>query len=255
MTTELVIGAPLEQVEIPGVQLTRTGMLITDADLPFESLEQVVALGAVVYSAGKFWIGDALNFGERVFGERYAQMEAMTGLNPHTLENISSVCRRVAVSRRRESLSFSHHDVVARLEPREQVEWLEAAEREGWRVDEFRAQVKDAVPVPSRGEQPLWTSGEKQEPELLTFEAVEQAEAEAKKTLDLKLPANHPLWETQAKARAKDALDLAATAKETLREVVADALAAAQPYGNLGFWIPTADYERLRALVEEGGTE
>lgn len=254
MTTDLVIGSPLE-VEIPGVELKLTGMLITDVDLPFESLERVVQLGAVVYSAGKFWIGDALNFGERVFSERYAQMETLTGLNPHSLENIASVCRRVVYSRRKENLSFSHHEVVARLEPREQVEWLDAALREGWRVDELRTNVKQAVPLPARGEQPLWSATEKQEPELLTFEAVEKAESEAQKTLEMKLPANHPLWENVAKARAKDALDLAATAKETLREVVSDALAKAQPYGNLGFWIPTEEYERLVALVEEGGTE
>jgi hypothetical protein len=71
--------------------------------------------------ACQWWIGDWLNYGERAYGEKYAQGMAATGYELQTLTNMAWVAARVEISRRREILSWSHHAEVAALESDEQV--------------------------------------------------------------------------------------------------------------------------------------
>jgi hypothetical protein len=120
------------------------------------SFEQWEAAGNELQTMGRawqFWIGDWLLYGEHKFGEKYAQAIDLTGLEYKTLANIVSVAKRVDPSRRRETLSWSHHETVARLEPGEQAEWLERADDEGMTVPRLRSRLqgtpKDA-PDPDR---------------------------------------------------------------------------------------------------------
>jgi hypothetical protein len=50
---------------------------------------------------------------------------------------------RVDACRRRESLSFSHHRIVAPLEPEKQERLLSEAERHGWTRDDMQAAVRE----------------------------------------------------------------------------------------------------------------
>lgn len=86
-------------------------------------------------------LGDWIAYGEHSFGETYTQAIEQTGLETQTLMNIASVSRRVEASRRRETLSWSHHEAVAALEPPEQERWLAEAETEGYTVKRLRARV------------------------------------------------------------------------------------------------------------------
>lgn len=79
-----------------------------------------------------WWIGDWLNFGERRFGEDYAQAVQETGRDAESLSNIAAVARRIEPARRRENLSWSHHRAVAYLEVGDQERLLERADRERW---------------------------------------------------------------------------------------------------------------------------
>jgi hypothetical protein len=95
-----------------------------------------------------FRIGDWLLHAEEQFDRgddskgRYLQAEELTGLGVRTLRNYASVCRRVPLSRRRDVLTFGHHDSVAALEPEEQERWLAAAEAESWSLALLREQVQ-----------------------------------------------------------------------------------------------------------------
>lgn len=248
---ELLAG----QIAIPGIEVSLTGAAFIDPELTFTDWERFVRGAQLVHATAKWWIGDALNFGEGAYGERYAQAVEATGMNQHSLENIASVCRRVNRSRRREDLSFGHHEAVARLEPAQQIEWLEAANANSWALSEFRDKIREAVPPSPRGEQPSWSGAKPEPPEVLSLEQVESAEKLAQDTLKLTLPSGHPLWETQAKALAQDTLSLAVTAKASLHEALQRAIDEAQPYGEIGFWVTRATWQELVALVnEEGGT-
>jgi len=87
-------------------------------------------------------LGDWLNIGEREFGENYTQALELTDRSLSTLQNYKYVAGRVESSRRREELSWTHHEIVASLPPPEQEAWLSRATEEGWGTQELRQQVR-----------------------------------------------------------------------------------------------------------------
>lgn len=109
-----------------------------DPETPFPRWEALGALLGHVHRSACFLIGDWLNFGERVYGETYAQASDI-GLSESTLQNYASVARKVPPLRRRATLPYSSHALVAALEPAEQDRWLAQAEAEGWSRRELKA--------------------------------------------------------------------------------------------------------------------
>jgi len=93
------------------------------------------------YKFTKWAVGDWLNFGERKYGEMFAQAMDDTGLEYHTLQNYKYVSGHVQISSRRDNLSFSHHALVAALPQQDQEELLNKAEELGWTRAEMRACV------------------------------------------------------------------------------------------------------------------
>ena len=89
----------------------------------------------------KWWLGDWWLYGERKYGEGAAQA-ADVGQDLHTLQNAAWVASRVEPSRRREDLSHSHHEAVAKLEPEEQDRWLDKAAGSGMNVHQLRAHIR-----------------------------------------------------------------------------------------------------------------
>lgn len=78
----------------------------------------------------QWWLGDWWHYGFHRYGERKTAVTAKTfarGKAFGTLMNYGWVAGKVETSRRREVLSFSHHAVVAPLEPDEQERWLAVA--------------------------------------------------------------------------------------------------------------------------------
>lgn len=74
-------------------------------------------------------IGDWINYGERVFGETYAQAASISGRKVRTLYNLSYIARKIPPEMRVESLDIGHHDVVAPLPDEEKQRFLKEAER------------------------------------------------------------------------------------------------------------------------------
>ncbi len=101
-------------------------------DTPYPVWAEVVKWLRKAEKSIQWWIGDALRFGERRYGETYAQALEETDYEYGSLANMAYVAGKVEVSRRRENLSFAHHQVVAPLPPEEQERWLaEAAPEDG----------------------------------------------------------------------------------------------------------------------------
>jgi hypothetical protein len=88
-----------------------------------------------------FWIGDLLTYGERRWAEKYTEMIEHTGYDYATLRVLKWVASRVAISRRRESLSFAHHKEVAKLAPDQQALILARAEDKRWTREMVRHEV------------------------------------------------------------------------------------------------------------------
>lgn len=88
------------------------------------------------------WIlGDLLNYGERVYGETYAQAIKATGLAEQTLINYASVCNRIPRSRRRRGLKFGVHAEVAYMTVQEQEHWLKTAAANDWGRSRLREEL------------------------------------------------------------------------------------------------------------------
>lgn len=87
-------------------------------------------------------VGDWILYGERNYGETYAEAIDLTGLEYDTLKNVIWVARNVSERSRRRDLSWSHHQAVAALPETEQDMWLEAAEREGMTVARLRSKLQ-----------------------------------------------------------------------------------------------------------------
>lgn len=100
-----------------------TAMVAVDFEQWVHSGRKLGALGRGV----GWWIGDWLRFGNDRYGERYAQASRITGYDAQTLMNMVYVASRVDPSRRRESLSWSHHAEIAPLTSDEQEYWLDKA--------------------------------------------------------------------------------------------------------------------------------
>jgi hypothetical protein len=87
-------------------------------------------------------IGDWLAFGNAKFGERYTRASKITGYDTQTLMNMVYVASRFEVSRRREKLSWSHHEALASMEPGEQEVWLDQAGAHRWSVADLRMMLR-----------------------------------------------------------------------------------------------------------------
>ncbi|MBV6448551.1 hypothetical protein [Nitrosomonas sp.] len=126
--------------------LTPVGLDLGGRDLDWDTF---VALGEPLCRAAKganWWLGDWLGYALTRWPDRYEQAEAMTGLARQTLYDVKWVAESVGVSRRRETLEWSHHKEVAGLPDELADRWLDQAERSGWSVAELRAAVKRGAP-------------------------------------------------------------------------------------------------------------
>lgn len=141
----------LRQLEESGA-ITATALLLTDHLLPYDTFEALGAFLGKVNRSCSFWIGDWLNFGEAVYGEKMAQAAEATGLAPQTLINRASVCRHIPPEGRKASLAFGIHAEVAYLNPEERDSWLAKAEREQWTRARLREEMRivrgNGVPGP-----------------------------------------------------------------------------------------------------------
>jgi hypothetical protein len=111
-----------------------------DLELP-EWIAAGRRLGAMGRSS-QWGLGDWIRYGNTKFGERYAMAARITGYDVQTLMNMVYVSSRFEVSRRRETLSWSHHETVASLEENEQNEWLDRASAEHLTISDLRQALR-----------------------------------------------------------------------------------------------------------------
>lgn len=141
-------------ISLPGTW-TEVGWFPPEQQMPFEQYEQIVETLIIIGKSNPFHKGDMMRYGERTWGEYYAQAVDVWMLKYGSLANYASVCSRIDISRRREKLSFSHHSEVAYFEPKVQDAILNLAERKNLTVKqtrEVKRRVKAALkrPLPPR---------------------------------------------------------------------------------------------------------
>jgi len=105
------------------------------------------------------YLGDAIQQGERIWGDTYAQYVQVTGRRVELLRDYVWVARAVPEGIRHPSLRYGHYKAVAGVRGegdslRLRAAWLRRAAEEGWTVDELRQLVKASVEPPEDGVMP-----------------------------------------------------------------------------------------------------
>jgi hypothetical protein len=114
------------------------------------TIEQWQAVGFTlrrINAAWRWWVGDWLHYGEQSFGEMASQAMNDLGVDYQQLADCAWVAGRIPVSRRRESLTWSHHREVAALDPVAADALLDQAEEGHWTRAHLREVVKDHDPL------------------------------------------------------------------------------------------------------------
>lgn len=126
------------------VLVDRTSLQMSDK----LSFPEWVQLGRSLTEVGDsmaWWVGDWIEQGTVVYGGKYEAALEVMPLEQATLRVYALVARRFAESsRRREDLSFTHHQYVAALEPAVADEWLARAASAEWSAHELREQLRAA---------------------------------------------------------------------------------------------------------------
>ena len=140
-----------ENLAIPGT-ITPMSLTLTPG-LSFEKWERVGETLRTIESGVQWWLGDWLNYGERAYGEKYAQ--AVDESQAHTWRQYAWVASRFETSVRTDKVSFGVHERLAGvLDVAERHALLQRAAKEEWTVAQARETVRDlnrvtAPPLPT----------------------------------------------------------------------------------------------------------
>jgi len=133
-------------LERAGATVTLTSLQLSDPDVPYETLVELLDFAGTVHKASSWWIGDTLNQIEGRYNDKVYQAATVLDLSEQTVMNIMSTCKLVPRSRRREAVKFWHHAEVKALAPEEQTEWLKKSEENDWTKADLRRQIKGELP-------------------------------------------------------------------------------------------------------------
>jgi len=112
--------------------------LVAKGKATYGEWEVALSVACGIAKSCPWWIGDLLNIGEHTYGETYSQALTATGFDEGYLRNLKYVSSRVELSLRSDNLTFSHHTLVAPLQPDEQRQWLTLAANNKWTVAQLR---------------------------------------------------------------------------------------------------------------------
>jgi hypothetical protein len=112
--------------------------------ITYEEWEELGGILGGLNTQFRWAIGDWINFGEQTFAEKFDQAQHVLGLSLTTIRGWAWCASRIARVRRRTDVSWSKHEAVATLPPREQRVWLERIAKNGWTVEETRAARREA---------------------------------------------------------------------------------------------------------------
>ncbi len=115
--------------------------------VPQESLDQAEWLTAgrrlgAIGRCSQWWIGDWIRYGTARWGEKYVEAARVTGYDVASLRNMAWVAAQLDLSLRSDKLTWSHHVLLAPLEPDEQRHWIERAIEGRLSVADLRLELR-----------------------------------------------------------------------------------------------------------------
>lgn len=97
------------------------------------------------------WLGDLLIYDEGRYRGQISEIARAAGMHPTTVRNAKLVCSRIPLSRRRDTLSWSHHCEVGKAfrDLDAICKWLEIAETEKLTRTQLRQRIRAARRISS----------------------------------------------------------------------------------------------------------
>jgi hypothetical protein len=144
----LAVIEPTTPVVPMRAKVTRYGLEIEPGLTREEFSESVITplrtLVGYMEESGLWWWGDALAYAEKNYGETYREALEKSGYSYTTLAHAKRVCERIEFGRRIPNLTFRHHHDVAMMleDKKDQDEWLHKAEKEGWKTNQLRTEIR-----------------------------------------------------------------------------------------------------------------
>jgi hypothetical protein len=135
-------GASLRR--LPSREATLVGWMPPNAHMEHPEWVAVGHRLGRISRCSQWWLGDWLRYGSAKWGEKYVEAARITGYDVRSLANMASIAASFEFSRRRDSLTWSHHAVVAALDPEEQDRWLDRALSERLSVSDLRIELRSA---------------------------------------------------------------------------------------------------------------
>lgn len=111
-------------------------------DMTYDEWEALGKRLKFVESAVGWWVGDWVNYGEKVYGEMYAQALDATDYTRGTLMVYASVARSVKTLNRFKELGIKHHMLVAPLDDEQQRRYLSLAVKEELSVSKLAQRME-----------------------------------------------------------------------------------------------------------------
>lgn len=102
----------------------------------YKDARQILLKAAQISDSSRWWLGDLLVGGDKVFHEQWSQAVSDTRLSEKSLKSYDYVSRRVPKPNRI-GPTWTHHREVAQLTHEQQHEWMARAFKEDWSVDEL----------------------------------------------------------------------------------------------------------------------
>ena len=142
LVDSLVDTSPVLQVSVCSLgwaEVTPTGLVITNPNFGWEEYDGGVQSLLALGNASQWALGDAYNAGLFRFAHEHkdpSQVFSARNVRFKTLQNYAWVCNRYTFHQRRYPPSFTHHSIIAKLEPTLRDMWLVEAVRAvtGWDV-------------------------------------------------------------------------------------------------------------------------
>jgi len=99
-------------------ELTEGGIRFhQNGSMPIELYGKLCGGIGQIGEAHRWWVGDALNYGERTYHEDYAQFEDLLGYSYHTLQQYRRVAARIPLEERDPKIPWTAYQITAHLEP------------------------------------------------------------------------------------------------------------------------------------------
>lgn len=133
-------------IEIGGFSLQSRAAVPLEGKITITDWQTALQFASGAEAAAPYWVGDLLAYAEdrKDWQDKIEQAKSATKLAQHTLENYTTIARKVRGRARDLAPSPTHARTVAKLPAAEQEHWLEEAATEGYTVSELNKAIRAA---------------------------------------------------------------------------------------------------------------